>query len=597
MNFFSHPDVMTEEWILLTGYINQFLVLVPFSQFSSVDFVTTTMVSSKTPSKGKASINLNNPNPIENLSSDFATKIKMSYRSAPSINYSDRMKAKLLERNKLSLFVKILDGKLLAGTFKLNLEKTWAPFRITEMHLYKGDIYQVWMENQHQIEMILQAQPWVVSQHILQIVPWMEMKEHRDLDFNKFFVWMQLINFPEIFQDREIVEGNLIDSGCFSPNQLFHMELYPKHNDFVQLTRVKVLMDISDPIPPGFKLPEAVNGVEWVQFSYENLPVCCFKCGFIGHHQASCNIADADLSVEPQFTSNGQRFEMYNPKTRIFPKPMPDRPVSAVSLLNQFDVPRVYQPLRLREDYLQEHSNRPSPIRDDLREQHCRRRQDKGKEPLIMEINSPEPYVVHPTNLGPSSQMNNEWTINNNPVNYDTQFPNALVFSSQIPGQHMNGLPNTSYVLTSQGMINDPTNIPYVDLSGYSESDLIGENSLPYKRQEIEHGMTQRDNNEMRNAQRQIEFDGSMFQDREQRRKSALNTEQWQMLESLNPGNNQAWLCAGDFNDILYRGEKRGGRLVYQWQCQPFADMIQNCAFMDLGFVGPIFTGQTHEFS
>ncbi|KAF9608356.1 hypothetical protein IFM89_009475 [Coptis chinensis] len=55
------------------------------------------------------------------------------------------------------------------------------------------------------------------------------------------------------------------------------------------------------------------------------------------------------------------------------------------------------------------------------------------------------------------------------------------------------------------------------------------------------------------------------------------------MIENLNPGNDHAWLCAGDFNDILYKEEKRGGRPVYQWQCQPFADMIQNCELMDLG--------------
>ncbi|KAF9622365.1 hypothetical protein IFM89_031168, partial [Coptis chinensis] len=71
--------------------------------------------------------------------------------------------------------------------------------------------------------------------------------------------------------------------------------------------------------------------------------------------------------------------------------------------------------------------------------------------------------------------------------------------------------------------------------------------------------------------------------------------EQWQMMETLNPGNDHAWLCAGDFNDILYREEKRGGRPVYQWQCQPFADMIQNCELMDLEFVGSTFTWTNNQ--
>ncbi|KAF9621294.1 hypothetical protein IFM89_018511 [Coptis chinensis] len=153
----------------------------------------------------------------------------------------------------------------------------------------------------------------------------MDTKESKQLDFNKFFIWVQLLHFPEIFQDREIVENNLIESSCFEPTQLLHLELYPKHNDFAEMTRVKVLMDIKDPIPPGFKLPELINGIEWIQFAYEFLPIFYFRCGFIGHIQVACNFKDVDFCVEPQVTSTGLKFEFYNAKTRIFPKPIAER--------------------------------------------------------------------------------------------------------------------------------------------------------------------------------------------------------------------------------------------------------------------------------
>ncbi|KAF9620115.1 hypothetical protein IFM89_010765 [Coptis chinensis] len=96
-------------------------------------------------------------------------------------------------------------------------------------------------------------------------------------------------------------------------------------------------MDISRPdTVPGFKLPEAANGVEWVQFSYENLPRCRFKCGFIGHHQASCNIANLGFKCgTPPHIKWTAAFEMYNPKQESSPSQCPDRPVSARSLLNQ----------------------------------------------------------------------------------------------------------------------------------------------------------------------------------------------------------------------------------------------------------------------
>ncbi|KAF9617019.1 hypothetical protein IFM89_033089 [Coptis chinensis] len=97
------------------------------------------------------------------------------------------------------------DGKIVVENLQAGLEKLLAPFKIVKMEYYKTEIFQVWMENQHQLDLILKRQPWIVSQHILQIVPWMDIKESKEFDFNKLFIWVQLLNFPEIFQDKEIV--------------------------------------------------------------------------------------------------------------------------------------------------------------------------------------------------------------------------------------------------------------------------------------------------------------------------------------------------------------------------------------------------------
>ena len=46
------------------------------------------------------------------------------------------------------------------------------------------------------------------------------------------------------------------------------------------------------------------------------------------------------------------------------------------------------------------------------------------------------------------------------------------------------------------------------------------------------------------------------------------------------------WICAGDFNEITRAHEKLGGRLRPFRQMQEFRDVLDECGFRDLGYVG-----------
>ncbi|KAL0325489.1 UNVERIFIED_CONTAM: putative mitochondrial protein [Sesamum radiatum] len=51
-----------------------------------------------------------------------------------------------------------------------------------------------------------------------------------------------------------------------------------------------------------------------------------------------------------------------------------------------------------------------------------------------------------------------------------------------------------------------------------------------------------------------------------------------------------AWLCAGDFNEILAHSEKEGGPPRAEWQIHNFRECLSDCDWHDLGFRGPDFT-------
>ena len=71
-------------------------------------------------------------------------------------------------------------------------------------------------------------------------------------------------------------------------------------------------------------------------------------------------------------------------------------------------------------------------------------------------------------------------------------------------------------------------------------------------------------------------------------------SEAWSKLRSLNSRMNIPRICGGDFNEIVRQEEKWGGAPRDHNQMQLFRDVIDECSFMDLGYVGPKFTWAKH---
>ena len=62
--------------------------------------------------------------------------------------------------------------------------------------------------------------------------------------------------------------------------------------------------------------------------------------------------------------------------------------------------------------------------------------------------------------------------------------------------------------------------------------------------------------------------------------------ESWGKLRRLKNKFTLPWLCAGDFNEILKADEKLGGRSRPTRQMEAFREVIDECKFKDLGYVG-----------
>lgn len=64
----------------------------------------------------------------------------------------------------------------------------------------------------------------------------------------------------------------------------------------------------------------------------------------------------------------------------------------------------------------------------------------------------------------------------------------------------------------------------------------------------------------------------------------------WEWLRKLSKVNNLPWIIFGDFNEILDKDDKSGGRLKRLPKMTEFKELVDNCYLHDLHYEGCIFT-------
>jgi hypothetical protein len=76
---------------------------------------------------------------------------------------------------------------------------------------------------------------------------------------------------------------------------------------------------------------------------------------------------------------------------------------------------------------------------------------------------------------------------------------------------------------------------------------------------------------------------------------SDLKHRTWQHLRNLYDDPSLPWMCAGDFNEILFSYEKEGGRQRQQQCMDRFRETLEHCQLNDLGYEGDCFTWRNHN--
>ena len=103
------------------------------------------------------------------------------------------------------------------------------------------------------------------------------------LTFHETAFWVQIHGLPTLSQARE---AGLSIGGIFG--KVEKVDVGDKGLNLGCYLRIRVTMDISQPLIWGRLVRMGGSDSRWVEFKYECLPVFCYLCGKLDHDEKDC---------------------------------------------------------------------------------------------------------------------------------------------------------------------------------------------------------------------------------------------------------------------------------------------------------------------
>jgi hypothetical protein len=185
---------------------------------------------------------------------------------------------------KNSIIGKILSSKpILKSILQNSLLGMWGNpkgFTITEI---EGGLFHISMESEADTQRIIKGNPWTVRNCWFSVRHWDRSINPRNIDFNHIPTWIQIWGLPLHCKTTTMGQHLGTQLGKVEEAALYD---YPQK---ARIVKIKVNINVEDPIRPGMFIGNTKDGITWVDFRYENIPMFCFNCGLIGHTEDKCS--------------------------------------------------------------------------------------------------------------------------------------------------------------------------------------------------------------------------------------------------------------------------------------------------------------------
>jgi hypothetical protein len=186
-------------------------------------------------------------------------------------------------RGKACIIRKLLADRLVSKeALKTGMIQWWRMQGNLDFKVLGDNLFLVEFDKIRDKERVLEGRPWVFEGSLFLTEDFVGISQPTDYPFDKATFWVQITNLPLACMGWDISTkiGETMGS----------VEAVDTDGDGMgwgEYLRVKIRMDIIEPLPRGRKL-NIEGKVVWVMFKYQCLPKFCFHYGVLNHNKIGC---------------------------------------------------------------------------------------------------------------------------------------------------------------------------------------------------------------------------------------------------------------------------------------------------------------------
>ncbi|XP_058189268.1 uncharacterized protein LOC131306858 [Rhododendron vialii] len=450
---------------------------------------------------------------------------------------------------------------------------------------------------------VLAGKPWFFNNSFLILSRWSPEMKLQQLVFQHSPIWVQIWGLPLQFYSHEV--GTKIGN---SMGEFLDISMPGSGCREGRLMKILVNINITTPIRRGMKLKLDDGDPFWVEFQYEKLPTFCCYCGYLGHEQRSCMQQAKDME---NGKPGGNRWRPSSPAKSVNGR-SPSRGANLGEDTNQHS-----------------NSERDLEVRDleitgfqvqigDTGEKDAFQA-GNSKQSLPSKTNSAANGNLKPRALGPSLEQEgaNRPKFCLDPITLTLKKRGRPVGSKsksdkrrgqihqKIGSKLVNEVSSSSGATVGVGS-KRPSSVG----DNQSSACDVDEVCSPAKKPRLGRGNSEASQDSVMDEALATDT----MEDASQNWPQGLDSHSsWHLLNVyLSPEEhvhyqqllylsdyirdlNAEVVVWGDFNDILYPEEKRGGLQRSRGSCGRFQTLLNNCGLLDLGFRGYPFTWRNNR--
>ncbi|KAM6593181.1 hypothetical protein CsatA_000884 [Cannabis sativa] len=417
----------------------------------------------------------------------------------------------------------------------------WKPGKGLFVKELGPNLYLFQFYHEIDIKRVINGSPWTFNRLLFLFGRVPRGGDPKSIPLNKLDMWVQIHGLTSGFMTERVVKeaakviGELVETDPKNNNGLWR--------DFM---RVRVRVNIDQPIKRRMKLKKAGGEWFWAPFKYEFLPTFCYICGIIGHTENFCH----KLFDTPEEAIVKPYGEWMRAQTRRKNYMLHSQYLRTGT---EADI-HTFGPRETAAEVQAENQPLPSmeAMNSGKEKEQSSRAINRGKEKLPFLSDGENHGSLHPKTISPN---------------------------------FVGGPPNIMSEVVERIRV-------AIGFDGLFAVDAIGRSGGV--------AMLWRNNgdiNLLHFAHNYIDVEVTSFEQGvwrltgfygEPNRSARMTT--WDQLKTLATASSLPWCVIGDLNNILSHEDKRGGAPYPNWLIEGFQKTIQECELSDLELIGHQFT-------